>query len=138
MALAVGYVRLAAPLGVSSHSGGKNSRESSGQEAWSVTACPLTPTWQLATLPSAPQCCGATPTEWRPNFGNAVSSITHAAGAMAAVMRWASRRRTGVGSQGDCVDELLQRLLDGVGVGLRVAAGQPGGHRLDRLALAVQ
>jgi hypothetical protein len=39
----------------------------------------------LATLPSAPQDCGATPTEWRPNLGKPVSSITHAAGAMATV-----------------------------------------------------
>jgi hypothetical protein len=42
-----------------------------------------TPTWQLATLPSAPQYCGATPTEWRPYFGKAVSSTTHAAGVIA-------------------------------------------------------
>jgi hypothetical protein len=39
---------------------------------------------------------------------------------------------------GGLVDELLQRLLQRVGVGAEVAAGQPGGHRLDRLALAVQ
>jgi hypothetical protein len=37
----------------------------------------------LATLPSAPQYCGATPTEWRPYFGKAVSSTTHAAGVIA-------------------------------------------------------
>jgi hypothetical protein len=36
------------------------------------------------------------------------------------------------------VDELLQRLLQRVGVGLWVAPGQPGGHGLDRLALAIQ
>jgi hypothetical protein len=36
------------------------------------------------------------------------------------------------------VDELLQRLLERVGVGLGGTAGQPGGHGLDRLALAVQ
>jgi len=66
---------------------GRNSRQSSGQEAWSVAAWIDTPTWQLATLPSAPQYWGATPTEWRPNLGKAVSSMTHAAGWMAAVMR---------------------------------------------------
>jgi hypothetical protein len=36
------------------------------------------------------------------------------------------------------VNELLQRLLDGFGVGAGVAAGQPSGHRLDGFALAVQ
>jgi hypothetical protein len=72
-----------------------------GQEAWSVAAWIDTPTWQLAILPSAPQSWGATPTDQRPNLGKLVSSITHAVGPMAAVMRSASRRRTGVGSQGD-------------------------------------
>jgi hypothetical protein len=66
-----------------------------------VAAWMDTPTWQLATLPSVPQYCRATPTEWRPYLGNAVSSITHAAGRRAAVMRWVRRRRTDVGSQGD-------------------------------------
>jgi hypothetical protein len=66
-----------------------------------VAAWMDTPTWQLATLPSAPQYCGATPTDQRPNLGKAVSSITHAVGWMAVVMRWASRRRTGTGFQGD-------------------------------------
>src|SRR6266542_3665105 len=69
-----------------SHSLGKYSRQLIGQLAWSVAACTLTPTWQLATLPSAPQYCGATPTEWRPNFGKPVSSITHAAGAITVVI----------------------------------------------------
>jgi hypothetical protein len=44
----------------------------------------------------------------------------------------------GGGVPGGLVDELLQRLLERVGVRLGVTAGQPGGHRLDRLALAVQ
>ena len=39
---------------------------------------------------------------------------------------------------GALVDELLQRLLQRVGIRVRVTAGQPGGHRLDRLAPAVQ
>jgi hypothetical protein len=42
--------------------------------------------------------------------------MTHPGGWMAVVMRWARRRRTGIGSQG-LVDQLLQRLLDGLGVG---------------------
>ncbi len=46
----------------------------------------------------------------------------------------AHRRRV----PGGLVDELLQRLLQRVGVRVGVAAGQPGGHGLDRLALAVQ
>jgi hypothetical protein len=66
-----------------------------------VAAWMDTPTWQLATLPSAPQSWGATPTDQRPNLGKAVSSMTHACGWMAVVMRAASRRRTAVGSQGD-------------------------------------
>jgi len=65
-----------------------------------VAAWTDTPTWQLATLPSAPQYCGATPTDQRPNLGKPVSSITHACGPIAAVIRWASRRRTGTGSHG--------------------------------------
>jgi hypothetical protein len=44
----------------------------------------------------------------------------------------------GGGVPGGLVDELLQRLLQRVGVGLRVAAGQPLGDGFDRLALAVQ
>jgi hypothetical protein len=36
------------------------------------------------------------------------------------------------------VDELLQRLLEHIGIRVGVAAGQPGGHGLDRFALAVQ
>jgi hypothetical protein len=66
-----------------------------------VAAWMDTPTWQLATLPSAPQYCGATPTDQRPNLGKPVSSMTHACGPMAAVIRSARRRRTGVGSHGD-------------------------------------
>ncbi len=63
-------VGLAAPLGVVVPLLGQNSRQSIGQLAWSVAAYTLTPTWQLATLPSAPQSCGATPTDQRPNFGS--------------------------------------------------------------------
>jgi hypothetical protein len=42
------------------------------------------------------------------------------------------------GVPGGLVDELLQRLLQRVRVGLGVTAGQAGGHRFDGLALAVQ
>jgi hypothetical protein len=34
----------------------------------------VTATWQLATLPRAPQYCRATPTEWSPDLGKLVSS----------------------------------------------------------------
>jgi len=40
----------------------------------------LTATWQLSCLPSCPQYCRATPTEWRPCFGKPVSSISSASG----------------------------------------------------------
>jgi hypothetical protein len=96
-----GHVRRAAPLGVGIPAFGQEQPpvdRAGGLVGGGVTD---TPTWQLATFPSAPQYCGATPTDQRPNLGKAVSSITHATGPMAAVTRWASRRRTGTGSQGD-------------------------------------
>jgi hypothetical protein len=46
---------------VSSQPGGRNNRQDSGQDAVSVTAQTLTPTWQLPTLPSVPEYCRATP-----------------------------------------------------------------------------
>src|SRR6266536_107701 len=47
----------------SSQDSGTNSRQSSGQEACSVTALTDTPSWQLARLPSVPQYWRCTPTE---------------------------------------------------------------------------
>lgn len=42
---------------------GRNSRQESGQDAASVTVEIDTPIWQLATLPSVPEYCRATPGE---------------------------------------------------------------------------
>ena len=112
------------------HSSGRNSRHCSGQEAVSLAAWTLTATWQFARLPSAPQYCGATPTDIRPSLGNDTSSITQAAGLTSGSSRSLIRRCTGTGSHGRLVHELLQVLL--------VAVRQPRGHRLDRLAAAVQ
>jgi hypothetical protein len=60
----------------------------------------LTPTWQLATLPSVPEYWRATPTEALPNLGKPVSSTIQASGSTAAVIWVASRWRTGRQSQG--------------------------------------
>ena len=60
----------------------------------------LTPTWQLATLPSVPAYWRATPTEALPNLGKPVSSTIQASGSTAAVSWVASRWRTGRQSQG--------------------------------------
>lgn len=84
----------------SSQDSGTNSRQSSGQEACSVTALTDTPSWQLAVLPSVPEYCRCTPTEQSPSLGKPVSSTTHAVGASAAHSRSARRRRTGRQSQG--------------------------------------
>jgi hypothetical protein len=78
----------------SSQPSGRNSRQSIGQLAWSVAAWTLTPTWQLATLPSVPGYWRATPTEALPYLGKPVSSTIQASGSTAAVIRAASRWRT--------------------------------------------
>jgi hypothetical protein len=64
----------------SSQDSGRNSRQSNGQLACSVTALTDTPSWQLAVLPSVPQYWRCTPTEWSPSLGKPVSSTAHAVG----------------------------------------------------------
>jgi hypothetical protein len=83
----LGHVRGAAPRSIGVPALGRNSRQSIGQLAWSVAAWMLTPTWQLATLPSVPEYCRATPTEAVPNLGKPVSSMIQASGSTAAVIR---------------------------------------------------
>jgi hypothetical protein len=117
---------------------GRNSRHEGGQEAWSVTAWTDTPTWQLATFPSAPQSWEATPHRPAAKLGEC-GVIDHPGGrddrgGHALGQPPAYRHRV----PGGLVDELLQRLLQRVGVRVGVTTGQPRGHRLDRLALAVQ
>ena len=63
-----------------SQDSGRNSRQSNGQLACSVTALTDTPSWQLAVLPSVPQYWRCTPTEWSPSLGKPVSSTAHAVG----------------------------------------------------------
>jgi thiamine pyrophosphate-dependent enzyme len=63
-------------------------------DASSVTACRLTATWQLLTLPKVPEYCRATPGEAFPLFANPVSSITHACGPTKSMTIAAGRRRT--------------------------------------------
>ena len=58
-----------------------NSRQSSGAEPVSVTACTLTAIWQLPTLPSVPEYCRATHGDAVPSLAKPVSSTTHASGA---------------------------------------------------------
>src|SRR3954462_9953720 len=125
----------------SSQLSGTNSRQFSGQEAVSVTACTLTPIWQLATLPSVPEYCRATPGEAVPSLTKPVSSTTQASGAITATARRASRSRAGstpppaqprahrLHRPGGGRDELRQPLM---------VAPQPLGHRLHRLAPPVQ
>jgi hypothetical protein len=60
----------------SSQEAGKNSRQSTAADAQSLTACTLTPIWQLPVLPSVPEYCRATPGESKPSLGNPVSSTT--------------------------------------------------------------
>lgn len=86
---------------VSSQLSGQTSRQSSGQDAASVTACTVTPIWQLATLPRLPDYCRATPGQARPSLGKPVSSTTHTRGPMAATAQAASRSRTAAGSQAE-------------------------------------
>src|SRR3954471_21656109 len=93
--------RHGARRGSSSHSAGKNNRQSIGHDACAVTALMETPTWQLATLPNAPQYWRATPTDIRPNFGKPVSSITHASGAISALILTAKHSRTASADHGD-------------------------------------
>ena len=83
-----------------SQDSGRNSRQSNGQLACSVTALTDTPSWQLALLPSVPEYWRCTPTECVPSLGKPVSSTTHAVGPSAVVSTWASRRRTGRQSHG--------------------------------------
>ena len=64
-----------------------------------MTAQIDTPIWQLATLPSVPEYCRATPGEALPSLGKPVSSTTHASGAIVATARRASRWRTGSTAQ---------------------------------------
>src|SRR5215203_3730793 len=63
-----------AAIAGSSQRSGRNSRQSSGQLACSVTALTDTPSWQLAVLPSVPEYCRCTPTEQLPSLGKPVSS----------------------------------------------------------------
>jgi hypothetical protein len=84
----------------SSQDSGRNSRQSNGQLACSVTALTDTPSWQLAVLPRVPEYWRCTPTEWSPSLGKPVSSTAQAVGANAVTSRSASRRRTGRQSHG--------------------------------------
>ena len=71
-----------------------NNRQSSGQDASSPQALTDTPIWQFPTFPNAPEYWRATPTDICPNFGNPVSSITHASAASSRLIRRANPRRT--------------------------------------------
>ena len=73
---------------------GMNNRQLSAADAESVTACTLTPIWQLPTLPSAPEYIRATPGESEPSLGKPTSSIANASGPIAFSVHCATRRRT--------------------------------------------
>jgi hypothetical protein len=84
----------------------------------------------LAVLPSVPEYWRCTPTEHGPSLGKPVSSTTHAVGESAAHSSSASRRRTPRQSHGLAATKWWERLV--------VHLTQALGHRLDRLAPAVQ
>jgi hypothetical protein len=81
-----------------------NNRQSIAAEAQSVTACTLTPIWQLPVLPNAPQYIRATPGESRPSLGKPVSSITYACGVTNSSAHRAILRQTSTWSQ---VEEVM-------------------------------
>ena len=83
---------------VSSQDGGRNNRQSTAAEAFSLAACTDTAIWQFATLPRVPEYCRATPGEAYPSLTNPVSSTIHTSGSMTSTARAASRRRTAVWS----------------------------------------
>ena len=89
-----------------------------------------TPTWQLATLPSAPQYWCATPTDWRRTWGSRCRRRSRPRAEISSLIRSRQALPHRRLIPGRLVDELLQALL--------VAVGQAGGHRLDRLAAAVE
>ena len=62
----------------SPHTSGRYSRQAMGKLALQVLTDKLTAAWQFACLPIWPQYCRATPTEYLPCLGNAVSSTIHA------------------------------------------------------------
>jgi len=95
-----------------------------------VTALTDTPSWQLAVLPSVPEYWRCTPTEQSPSLGKPVSSTTHAVGESAPAQHLGQppADRPPVPRAGR--DDVVQRLV--------VHLAQAGGHRLDRLAPAVQ
>src|SRR5688500_19431426 len=101
--LALAALTAAGPALAVSQDSGRNNRQSSGQEAVSVTACTLTPIWQLATLPSVPEYCRATPGELLPSFGKPLSSTAQATGAIASTALRANRTRTASVSQVEVV-----------------------------------
>jgi hypothetical protein len=83
-----------------SQDSGMNSRQLTGQDAWSVARCRVVATWQFVTFPTVPVYWRATHGDIRPSLTNPVSSITHADGSMTFCIRRANCRRTGTGSHG--------------------------------------
>lgn len=77
-----------------------------------MTACTLTPIWQLATLPSVPEYCRATHGEPFPSLGKPVSSITHAVGRTTSTARRPSLARTARVSQVEDVTGGSPRSVD--------------------------
>ena len=93
-----------------------------------VQSAAVTATWQLATLPSAPQYCRATPTEWGPDFGKLVSSRIRIP--VRAGVTVAQPLPHDLGLPRGMRDEVLEGLI-----GRRLA--DPRQHRRHRLARAV-
>src|SRR5262249_24910420 len=60
------------------HTSGRYRRKAMGRLAMLLVTDRLTATRQLSRLPTCPQYCRVTLTEWMPFFGNPVSSTIHA------------------------------------------------------------
>src|SRR5579859_5353517 len=74
----VGTLAFLRRSGSSTQACGRYRRQAIGRLAELLATDRLTATWQLSCLPSWPQYCRATPTEWLPFLGNPVSSTIQA------------------------------------------------------------
>ena len=99
-----------------------------GHARWPAQSAAVTATWQLATLPSAPQYWRATPTEWGPDFGKLVSSRIRMPGALRDHAPQPPPHDLGIPRR--VRDEVLERLVGG-------RLGDPLEHGRHRLARAV-
>jgi hypothetical protein len=92
------------------HASGRYNAAPMGHARWPVHSAAVTATWQLATLPSAPQYCRATPTDCDPDFGKLVSSRIRIPVRSGTTAR--SRCHTASASHGACVTKCWNAWYD--------------------------